>query len=268
MILPAHWPLASLAGVLAIAAYVACAVLASRLAPRTLRLAVALSWVLHGVALASSLATDPLRFGFAPALSATLWLILAVFLTEREPMQDAALWRWLALLGACALLLALWFAGTALPARRSAWLPLHWALGFAAYGLFGAALVHAWLMAALERRMRSGAPPAVGMPLLQHERLAFRFVGAGFALLTATLAAGWLFGEQLHGQGSKIRLDHKIVFAHLSWLTFAALLAGRMRYGWRGRSAVRVLYAGCGLLLLAYVGSRFVLEVVLGRVAS
>ncbi len=268
MILPAHWPLGFLVGLLAIATYVLSAALAQRLAPGQLRLAIRLSWALHGVALALGLAADPMRFGFAPALSATLWLVLAVFLTEREPMQDSGLWRWLALLCAAALLLALWFPGSALPALRSAWLPLHWALGFAAYGLFGAALAHAWLMAALERRMRAGAPPATGMPLLQHERLAFRFVGAGFALLSATLVAGWLFGEQLHGPGSKIRLDHKIVFSHLSWLTFAALLAGRMRYGWRGRSAVRVLYAGCGLLLLAYVGSRFVLEVVLGRVAS
>ena len=53
----------------------------------------------------------------------------------------------------------------------------------------------------------------------------------------------------------------------LSWLTFATLLLGRARFGWRGRNAVRVLYAGSALLLLAYVGSRFVLEVVLGRSA-
>jgi ABC-type uncharacterized transport system permease subunit len=53
----------------------------------------------------------------------------------------------------------------------------------------------------------------------------------------------------------------------LSWLTFAVLLVGRSRFGWRGRKAVRVLYIGTGLLLLGYAGSRFVLEVVLGRVA-
>ena len=55
------------------------------------------------------------------------------------------------------------------------------------------------------------------------------------------------------------------MFSVLSWLTFAVLLIGRARFGWRGRQAVRVLYLGSGLLLLAYVGSRFVLEVVLGR---
>ena len=55
------------------------------------------------------------------------------------------------------------------------------------------------------------------------------------------------------------------MFSLLAWLTFAVLLLGRHRFGWRGRTAVRVLYAGAGLLLLAYVGSRFVIEVILGR---
>ncbi|MGL6203111.1 MAG: cytochrome c biogenesis protein CcsA, partial [Giesbergeria sp.] len=88
---------------------------------------------------------------------------------------------------------------------------------------------------------------------------------AGFVLLTATLGAGMLFSEALYGRAW--HWDHKAVFSLLSWLTFAALLVGRKRFGWRGRSAVRVLYAGALLLLLAYVGSRFALEVVLGRSA-
>ena len=95
------------------------------------------------------------------------------------------------------------------------------------------------------------------------ERLTFRFVTAGFILLTATLLAGWLFGETLYGKAW--RWDHKAVFSLLSWVTFATLLIGRARFGWRGRNAVRVLYTGSALLLLAYVGSRFVMEVVLGR---
>ena len=90
-------------------------------------------------------------------------------------------------------------------------------------------------------------------------------VTAGFILLTATLLAGWLFGDTLYGRAW--RWDHKAVFSLLSWITFATLLVGRARFGWRGRNAVRVLYAGSALLLLAYVGSRFVMEVVLGRSA-
>jgi len=76
---------------------------------------------------------------------------------------------------------------------------------------------------------------------------------------------GVFFEAQLYGSPTALKWDHKTAFSVLSWLTFAVLLLGRARFGWRGRKAVRVLYIGAGLLLLAYVGSRFVLEVVLGR---
>ena len=62
-----------------------------------------------------------------------------------------------------------------------------------------------------------------------------------------------------------VRFDHKTVFSVLAWLVFAWLLLGRARFGWRGRKAVRVLYTGSILLLLAYAGSRFVMEVILRR---
>ena len=61
------------------------------------------------------------------------------------------------------------------------------------------------------------------------------------------------------------RWDHKTVLSLLAWGVFAALLAGRHWRGWRGRSATGWLYAGATLLLLGYVGSRFVFEVLLGR---
>jgi ABC-type uncharacterized transport system permease subunit len=164
-------------------------------------------------------------------------------------------------------LLPLAFPGAALHPTASVWLPLHLVLGIACYGLFGAAVVHAWLMGRAEARMRLASDSDSGVPLLTLERLTFRLVGAGFVLLTATLVAGLVFGESLYGRGRGWHIDHKTVFSALSWLTFAALLLGRARYGWRGRRAVRVLYAGTGLLFLAYVGSRFVMEVVLGRMA-
>ena len=160
------------------------------------------------------------------------------------------------------------FPGASLHVAASPWLPLHWALGIASYGLFAAAVVHAWLMMRTEREIRLAAQPqAAGLPLLTLERLTFRFVQAGFVLLSGTLLAGLLFTEQLYGAGKAWRWDHKTLFSVLSWLAFAVLLVGRARFGWRGRKAVRVLYVGSLLLLLAYVGSRFVLEVVLGRSA-
>ena len=100
-------------------------------------------------------------------------------------------------------------------------------------------------------------------PLLTMERLLFRVILAGFAFLTLTLLTGIVFSETLFGRAMKF--DHKTVFAVASWFIFAALLAGRYFYGWRGRPALRWTLAGFVALLLAYVGSRFVLEVILRR---
>ncbi|MEY4564654.1 MAG: hypothetical protein RLZZ618_3931 [Pseudomonadota bacterium] len=231
------------------------------------RRALLLGWLAHAAAIVADMSGmgSPLpgaRFGFAPALSATVWLVLGVYVIETRWVSLGGVRRWLALLGVLAVLLAALFPGEFRPQASSQWAPLHWALGLASYGLFGAAVLHAVLLDAAERRMRQKLPvassPARGMPLLQLERLTFQFVTAGFALLSATLLLGWWFSNPW-------RWDHKTVFSMLGWVVFAGLLWGRTRLGWRGRNAIRWLYAGAVLLLLAYVGSRFMLEVVLQR---
>lgn len=250
---------------LAAVAYVVSAAGSRWLGERAVRATVVLAWLLHGAVLLVGLLGSPPRFGFAPALSVTAWLVASVYAVESlfYPQLQT---RWtLAALGAATVLLALVFPGTALHATASAWLPLHWALGIASYGLFGTAVVHAWFMTRAEERIRLAVDPHSGLPLLTLERLTFRFVGAGFLLLSATLLVGVAFGEHLYGHGVAWKWDHKTVFSLLSWATFAILLIGRARFGWRGRRAVRVLYVGAGLLFLAYVGSRFVLEIILGR---
>jgi ABC-type uncharacterized transport system permease subunit len=168
-------------------------------------------------------------------------------------------------LGALSVVLAWLFPGKVLPVTASAWLPLHMAVAISCYGLFGAAAVHAWFMTRAEARMRMGVETQSGLPLLTLERLTYRFVAAGFVLLSATLVVGYEFGDLVYGHGHAWRWDHKTVFSVLSWLTFAVLLLGRSRFGWRGKRAVYLLYAGTGFLFMAYVGSRFVLEVILGR---
>ena len=233
--------------------------------------ALAIGWLAHACAIALHSAgvgelLPGARFGFAPALSVTLWLVLAVYAIESRFVPLPGARRTLALLGAAAVLLALLFPGELRPHAGSPWAPLHWVLGIASYGLFGAALLHALLLRRAEQRLRGrpaagetvGTAAPQGLPLLRLEKLTFRFVGAGFAVLSAALLLGWWFATPW-------RWDHKSVFSMLAWAVFAALLAGRRAFGWRGRLATRWLYVGAGLLLLAYVGSRFVLEVLLHR---
>ena len=249
---------------LAVAAAVGYALPATgRLPERPAHALALLAWLLHAVVLAIALLGDPPRFGFAPALSFTAWLGAAVYGVEHR-LYPQLQTRWpLIALGALAVLMGEAWPGQTLHPSASAWLPLHWALGIASYGLFAVAVMHAVLMLMAEDRIRRGADPGSGLPLLTLERLTFRFVWAGFALLSATLAVGLLFDEQLYGAAWK--WNHKTVFSLLSWVVFAVLLWGRVRLGWRGWQAARLLFTGAGLLLLAYVGSRFVLEVILGR---
>lgn len=237
-----------------------------RMAPDMLRLMLFTAWVLHGLMLAEGLLGNPPRFGFAPALSTTVWLVLAVYAIESRLFPQLQGQWLLAGLGAMAVALAAVFEGSSYVKAASIWLPLHWALGIASYGLFAAAVVHGGLMQRSEHAMRLAAQNYTGIPLMTLERLTFRFVEAGFVLLSATLLVGWLFAEQLYGMGRAWQWNHKTIFSVLAWMTFALLLVGRARLGWRGLRAVRVLYLGCGLLLLGYVGSRFVLEVMLQRV--
>ena len=261
--LSAWWGLATALG--AALAYAILALATPRLSAGSTRGVLFVAWLLHALALTEGLLGDPPRFGFAPALSMTVWLVLSVYAVESRlfPQLKA---RWaLAGLGSVAVLLVIVFPGSAYPRIASPWLPLHWALGIASYGLFAAAVVHGWLMNRSERSIRLAAQPDTDVPLLTLERLTFRFVQAGFVLLTASLLVGWLFAELLYGPQLTGQWNHKTVFSMLAWLTFASLLAGRARLGWRGRQAVGVLYLGSGLLLLGYAGSRFVLEVILKR---
>ena len=95
------------------------------------------------------------------------------------------------------------------------------------------------------------------------EALLFRMIVIAFILLTIALVTGSIYSEEIFGK--PLSFDHKTLFAFISWGIFAALLIGRRVWGWRGRTALRWTMAGFMVLLLAYIGSRFVLEVILGR---
>lgn len=261
---PSTAPLA-LATWLAIAAYLAAALPAdaSRRWPVQ---ALLLAWGLHAIVLVAGAwpgqGGPGMRIGFAPVISLMVWMVLAVHALESRWLPVASLRRALALCGAAVMALAGLFPGDLHAVAHSPWAPLHWVLGLCSYGLFGTAVLHALLLDEAERRLRRGAPAlhTFGVPLMRLERLTFRFVEAGFAVLTLALALGL--------SSAYWRWDHKTVLSLLGWATLAALLLGRHVRGWRGHLATRWLYAGALLLLLAYVGSRFVLEVVLQRTAG
>jgi len=95
-------------------------------------------------------------------------------------------------------------------------------------------------------------------PLETMERLLFRMIGTGFLILCVSLVSGFFFIDDLISQ-------HKTVLSISAWILFAVLLVGRWRFGWRGRIAIRWTLAGFAFLLLAYFGSKFVLEIILQR---
>jgi ABC-type uncharacterized transport system permease subunit len=258
MILPSGSGISVALAVLALAAYVAPAVAGTRLQERVSRGLLIAGWLLHAMSLVWGFLESSPNFGWAKALSVTVWFVVTVFVFESHVFPPARM-RWaLVVLALIALLPPIVFPGE--PLRAEAPLaPLHWTFGLAAYGLFAAAVVHAWLMRRAEAAMREGADHYTGVPLLTLERLTFNFALAGFLVLSVTILAGFLF--------TNWRWNHENVFSILAWCVFAYLLLGRFYFGWRGRKAVRVLYAGAILLLLGYAGSRFVLEVILRRAA-
>ncbi|CAB3652106.1 MULTISPECIES: cytochrome C assembly family protein [Achromobacter] len=232
--------------------------------------------VLHGIGLQQSmLGAQHLFIGWALALSAAIWLGMVVFWLESLLVRIDGLQ--LLLLPAATLaagLAAIFPQGQYVPHANDAWLRVHLLIALAAYGLITIAALHAMMMALLDRHLhRPLDAPAersiVGRvldsqpPLLVQEQLLFRIIWIGFIVLTLAVGTGSVASMKLTGK--ILPFDHKTVFTLLSWLTFGVLLAGRHVWGWRGRVALRWTLTGFGFLILAYTGSRFVLEMILHR---
>jgi len=139
-----------------------------------------------------------------------------------------------------------------------AWLAL---LAYATLAVAALLAIMLWMQERALRRHQRHAWLRAFPPLTELETLLFRTIAVGFALLTLTLLTGVLFVENLFAQ----HLVHKTVLSLLSWLVFGGLLLGRWRRGWRGVTAVRWTLVAMGLLLLAFFGSQFVLELLLHR---
>lgn len=202
--------------------------------------------------------------GLLEALSLLAWTLAALACLLCIERQNRVLG---AILLACAAFgAALTGAGrTYAEEHMPSWaLTAHILLSMGAAALLFAAAVTALLLVFLDRRLRMrriADLPSVLPPLDALERVMFRLIGTGFVLLTLALLTGFVFVTDLFAQ----HLIHKTVLSLVAWVLFGILLVGRIRYGWRGRAAVRWTLSGFGFLVLAYFGSKFVLETVLGR---
>ncbi len=241
------------------------------------RVAILAPFMLHSQLLYADLFAAPeLRFGFSQALSVMLWLTVLIYWVESLIYDVKGMQALVLPLAAVCALLPAFFPGPETPTYTHTYaFRIHLLVAMLAYSLFTIAALHAGLMTILERRLHAGkldgpsggqlaGPWASLPPLMTLETLLFRILILGFVLLTLTLGTGFVFSEELFGKA--VRFNHKTVFGIISWIIFAALLVGRYAWGWRGRTALRWTLAGFFALMLAYVGSMFVIEVILGRV--
>ena len=228
------------------------------------------AWLHAGALYAAIFGEAGWRFGFAPILSATLWIGAAVLWIEGLSVRVEALRSVVLPVAALSVPLPLLFPGLDLSAQatRPLFLP-HLLIGTLAYGVLAMAALHALLMTAAERALHGGADGAGARsmspfarfledlpPLLVLERILFRFIGWASAAHAHRVQRRAV----LRNPGQPMRLDHKTVFTLVAWAVFGVLLLG-LAVGWRGRTALRLTFGGF-VLLLAYVGSRLVLEVI------
>ena len=232
-------------------------------------LLVPVALVLHAMLLYQRVLTaEGMDLGVANAVSLLVWLTLLIYWVASLVYDGLA--GILGMIAPVALVALLMQA--AIPTHhyvRYAGDPLftlHFGIAMLAYALFIVATVHALLMMALEKWLHRGVlPPFLRSlpPLLEMEALLFRILLAAFVLLTLTVVSGVFFSEQLFGK--PLTFTHKTLFGIVSWCIFGALLAGHYFRGWRGKTAVRWTLAGFTALLLAYIGSKVVFELILKR---
>ena len=201
---------------------------------------------------------------FFAALSLVAFVVSALTLLVNASRPVAALGVIVFPLTAALVALDSFLAPPTLPQPMDWQIKLHVTVALIAFGVLSIAAVLAILLAIQERALRHrqfGPWLRALPPLTLTETLLFRLIAAGFVLLTLTLLTGILFVDNLFGQ----HLVHKTVLSIVAWLVFGVLLYGRWRHGWRGARAVNLTLIGMTVLLLAFFGSKFVLEMILHR---
>jgi len=229
---------------------------------------VLLAWggavLLHAiVAYREVLTPAGLDLGFYHALSSVSWLMVALLLLAslKRPVENIGLL--LLPLAVVALLLETLLPDVRfIPASTRPGLDIHIFLSLLAYSMLGLAALQAMVLWFQDRHLHTHRPGGLlrALPPLQHmESLLFQLLGVGFVLLSAGLITGFVYLEDIFAQHQV----HKTVLSIVAWCLFATLLFGRWRFGWRGRKAIRWTLGGFAFLMLAYFGSKLVIELIL-----
>ena len=204
------------------------------------------------------------RFNLYPVISLFLWFVSALVTLSaiKKPIKNL-------FLVLVPLTLLSFVIGLTLESQEIQTTPMsaamisHVLLSVIAYGLLTMATLQALFLNYQYKKLKTKHPKGlIGIlpPLQTMEKLVFELVGAGFILLSLSILSGLFFIEDMYSQ----KLTHKTVFSICSWLIYAVIIFGRFRLGWSGRHSIRWLMAGFVGLMLAYFGTKLVLEVILG----
>ena len=215
----------------------------------------------HGV-----ITPDGLNLGFFNATSLVAWLIALLLLLSsfNKPVENLGI----VLLPVAAITVVLQFL---FPSHHLLFiqqgnqgLDAHILISILAASLLSMAAVQAGLLAIQDLHLHEKHPGGFirALPPLQTgEVLLFQMISLGFVLLSLALITGAIFIDNIFAQ----HLVHKSALSITAWIVFAILLWGRWRFGWRGRTAIRWTLSGFFVLMLAYFGSKLVLELILKR---
>ena len=234
--------------------------------PRLLALALGfLGVALHAVPLYQNMmSANGVNMGVFNALSLITWTLTLLLLISSlsKPIENLAIFV-MPLTAMAVFLDSRYQSVHFLTDQFSGGLTIHIMVSMLAYSLFAMASVQAVLLAIQDHHLRQRHPGGFirALPPLQTmESLLFEMIGVGFVLLSLALLSGFAFLENMFEQ----RLAHKTVLSIIAWFVFGTLLWGRYRFGWRGQKALIWTLSGFVVLMLAYFGSKVVLELILG----
>jgi len=222
--------------------------------------------LLHGIIAWETVhRSDGISLGFFK-ISALIFLVVNIACISsllRRPLQNLLLV--LFPLSALSVLVSTFAPDTSpLEHDLAAGMVLHISSSILAYSVLTLAATQSALLALQDRLLRQHHTRGIIQilpPLQLMETMLFELLWIGVILLTIAIASGLVFVDDMFAQ----HLVHKTVLTIVAWLLFAVLLWGHYQLGWRSATAVRFTLAGFIFLMLAFFGSKLVLELLLQR---